>query len=270
IGNRLGEVEQVIRDRPNPDYGLLLQIADAYKTLRERDRAIAAYSDIIQRANQRGDIATEATALAALGEVHLAWFDYGSARPVYQRLLTLRQQQQDTLGEQQALGKLVIVYDETTQPDAAIDARQALVRRYRQSGDLSQVPGLKIAIAERHRELGQLNAAVQAYQEAAVTGQRIGFVGYVADAYRGLASLYLESDRPRDALTAYRFLVDAERQAYNTYGMMEAFDQIGQIHRSLGANQPAIAAFQRGLALAQQLSYRTAYFTAQIQSVQGQ
>ncbi|MEO0409796.1 MAG: hypothetical protein AAF289_20840, partial [Cyanobacteria bacterium P01_A01_bin.135] len=47
IGNRLGEVEQVIRDRPNPDYGLLLQIADAYKTLRERDRAIAAYSDII-------------------------------------------------------------------------------------------------------------------------------------------------------------------------------------------------------------------------------
>lgn len=258
----------MIRNRPSPDYGLLLQIADSYKTLRERERAIAAYTTIIEQANQQGDSATEATALAALGEVHLAWFDYASAQPVYQRLLAVRRAQQDTLGEQQALQKLVIVYDETAQADDAITARQGLIQRYRQLNELTEIPPLKLAIAQRHRQLGQLNAAVRAYQETVAVGQQVGYVGYVADAYRGLAELYLEADRPGDALTAYRFLLDAERQSYNTYGMMDTFDRIGQIHRQLGANQQAIAAFQRGLTLAQQLSYRTDYFVAQIQSVQ--
>ncbi|MGB3614253.1 MAG: hypothetical protein WBA10_10705 [Elainellaceae cyanobacterium] len=267
IGDRLGEIEQEIRAQPAPDYGLLLQVAESYKTLRDRERAIAAYTTLIQQANQRGDAATEAMALAGLGEVHLAWFDYSPAAPVYEQLLALYQAQQNAIGEQQALEKLVIVYDETDQAGEAIAARQALIQRYRQAGDLTQVPALKIAVAERHRQLGQLNAAVQAYQEAIGVAQRLGYLGYAADAYRGLGYLYQSVDRPQDALTAYRFLLDVERQAYNTYGMMEAFDQMGQIHRSRGATGQAIASFQRGLALAQQLSYRTEYFNAQIQGL---
>jgi len=267
IGDRLGEIEQEIRAQPAPNYALLLQVADSYKTLRDRERAIAAYSTIIQQANQRGDRATEGVALAALGEVYLAWFDYANAAPVFEQLLALRQGQQDAIGEQMALEKLVIVYDETEQGRDAISARQALIQRYRQTGDLTQVPALKIAIAEAHRQLGQPDAAVRAYQEAIGVAQRLGYLGYMADAYRGLGDLYQSADRPQDALTAYRFLVDVERQAYNTYGMMEAFDLMGQIHRSRGATGQAIASFQRGLALAQQLSYRTEYFTAQIQGL---
>ncbi|MGF1537620.1 MAG: tetratricopeptide repeat protein [Elainellaceae cyanobacterium] len=264
ISDRLEEIEQQIRAQPTPDYGLLLQVADAYKTLRSRDQAIAAYLSIVQDARQRQDKTTEAAALEALGEVHLAWFNYDQAAPVYENLLVLRQSQQDAVGEQQALLRLATIYDETERASDAVATRQRLVKRYRETGELTQVPPLKIAIAAGFQQMGRLNAAVRNYQEAIAAAQAVGYVGYAADAARGLAELYLSVDRPQDALTVYRLLVDIQRQAYNTYGEMEAHDQIGQIHRSRGETEQAIASFRRGLTLAQQLSYRTEYFNEQI------
>ncbi len=267
ISDRLEEIEEEIRAQPSPDYGLLLQVADAYKALRSRDQAIAAYMTIIQQARQREDVATEAAALEALGEVHLVWFNYEQAVPVYENLLAVRQTQQDAAGEQQALEKLAIVYDETDRFGDAVATRQRLVQRYRQLGELAQVPPLKIAIASDYQRLGRLNGAVRSYQEAIAAAQRVGYLGYAAEAARGLADLYVSVERPQDALTVYRLLVDIERQAYNTYGMMEAFDQMGQIHRRQGQNEQAIASFRKGLELAQQLSYQTDYFNEQIQAL---
>ena len=51
------------------------------------------------------------------------------------------------------------------------------------------------------------------------------------------------------------------------YGMMNAYDQIGQIQLDRKQNQQALVAFKQGLGLAKQLKYRQDYFTAQIQKI---
>ncbi|NJO52083.1 MAG: hypothetical protein HC840_24745 [Leptolyngbyaceae cyanobacterium RM2_2_4] len=61
-------------------------------------------------------------------------------------------------------------------------------------------------------------------------------------------------------------LIDVEQQSYNSYGIMQAYDQIGQLQREQGNTNEAIAAFRRGLELARQLSYRESYFTQQIEA----
>ncbi|MEL6163547.1 MAG: hypothetical protein AAFR37_07225, partial [Cyanobacteria bacterium J06628_3] len=45
--------------------------------------------------------------------------------------------------------------------------------------------------------------------------------------------------------------------------------QIGKIHLQRQENQSALAAFQKGLELAQQLGYETGEFTQQIEKISG-
>ena len=49
--------------------------------------------------------------------------------------------------------------------------------------------------------------------------------------------------------------------------MMNTYDQIGQLYLQRGSYPEALAAFQNGLQLAQQLKYQETYFTQQIQQV---
>ena len=63
--------------------------------------------------------------------------------------------------------------------------------------------------------------------------------------------------------------MQAEERAANFYGMMNAYEQIGKIHLQRQENQLALAAFQKGLKLAQQLGSETDNFTQQIQKISG-
>ncbi|MGA7936550.1 MAG: hypothetical protein WCA35_23550, partial [Kovacikia sp.] len=82
--------------------------------------------------------------------------------------------------------------------------------------------------------------------------------------------LYLANNRLDAALRVYNFLIGVEQQAYNVYGMMDAYDRIGQIYLSRKAYPQALTAFQRGLVLARQLKYKEDYFTTQIQQISKQ
>ena len=69
------------------------------------------------------------------------------------------------------------------------------------------------------------------------------------------------------ALGAYELLVPVERQAYNTYGVMEAYANIGALQRRLGNAAEALKAFQQGLVEANRLGTREAYFIEQIEAI---
>lgn len=64
--------------------------------------------------------------------------------------------------------------------------------------------------------------------------------------------------------------MQADEQAVNVYGMMNTYDQIGQINLKRGNYSEALKAFQNGLELAQQLQYQEDYFSQQIALVDKQ
>ncbi|MBD3562790.1 hypothetical protein H6S82_28685, partial [Planktothrix sp. FACHB-1355] len=54
---------------------------------------------------------------------------------------------------------------------------------------------------------------------------------------------------------------------YNFYGMMNTYDEVGQLYLEYKNFAQALSAFQKGLELAQQLKHRESYFARQIQRV---
>ncbi|MEB3355468.1 MAG: tetratricopeptide repeat protein [Synechococcales bacterium] len=267
ITERLFEIEQEVQAQTPPDYDLLLQIAQAYQKLRDRNRAVALYDQILIQAQQTGDQATQDQTLRALGEMHLIWFDYPQAAAAYRQLLERVRSQGDRITEIDVLERLAFIYDGGNEPAEAIAVRNDLIVLYREVPDLRPIPALKIAIADDYLELGRPDLAAPNYQEAFAVARTVQFYGYAADALRKLAELYISLERQDDALVVYQLLLDVEVQSYNYYGMMNAYDWIGQIHRNRGATTQAANAFQQGLDLAQQLNYRIDYFTQQLQAL---
>jgi tetratricopeptide (TPR) repeat protein len=266
ITERLQQIEQEVQAETPPDFNLLLSIAQAYQRMRAIDPGVALYNQILTQARQQGDAETEQNALTALGELHLAWFDYASAAVAYQELLALARARNDRTREVEYLKQLAYLYQEGSQPENAIAVQQELVSVYESRQEYMQIPPLKIAIAEGFQALDRPDRAATSYQEAFAVARSVQQYAYASEALQKLADLYRSLDRPDDALVVYQLLIDVEQQSYNTYGIMQAYDQIGQLQRSQGNTAQAIAAFRRGLELAQQLSYRESYFAEQIEA----
>ncbi len=264
ITQRLLEIEQEVQAQQPVDYDLLLAIAQAYQKVRAREFGVALYDQILVQARLDGDLVTEETALRALGDLHLAWFDYPNAAAAYQDLLAFVRAQRDKLAEIDALRQLAYIYDEGNEPTEAIAVRQQLVDIFEGRQELTELPALKLAIANDYRDLGQPDLAAPTYQEAFAIARSVSFYGYAREALANLAALYLELDRPQDALVVYQLVVDVGQQSYDYYSMMNAYDQIAQIHQRRGATNQALAAYRQGLVLAQQINFRVDYFTEQI------
>lgn len=267
ITERLMEIEQQVLSRQPVDYDLLLQIAQSYQQLRARTQAVQLYEIILVQARAENNLATQEQALRALGELHLAWFDYPQAAAAYQDLLAFVRSQGNKLAEIDALEQLAYIYDQGNEPAEAIAVRRELVNIFEGRQEITELPALKLAIANSFLELDRPDRAAPAFQEAFAIARSVQYYGYASEALQQLADLYETLDRPQDALVVYRLLLDVGQQSYDYYIMMDAYDHIARIHRSRGATDQALVAYQRALALAQQLSFRVDYFASQIQEL---
>lgn len=267
IALRLEQIEQEVSAQPEVNYELLLQIAQAYQTVRARDQAVALYGKLLDRAKQQQDTARQKQILTALAELHVGWFDYANAAATYQELLTLADASGDQAGKIQALQQLGSIYEENNQPEQAIAAQQQLVEVYQKQQNFVPIPALKLSIADNYTRLNRPDLAATNYQEAFATARSVQQYAYAGDALQRLATLYQSLNRPDDALVVYQLLLDVNRQSYNTFGMMNTYDQLGQLYKERGNRSQALVAFQQGLQLAEQLKYKVDYFNTQIQQI---
>lgn len=249
---------------------LLEALGVSYQQVRQPSSAIAAYQQVLTEARQRQDAARVETTLITLGQLHLGWFDYAKASEVYLELLAGAKDTKNQPNEVAYLTQLVYIYEQGKQPEQAIAAEQQLIALYQQLNQPEPIPALRIKIADNHLKLSQLNQAAQNYQLAYQLAQPLYQLGYASDALQKLGTLYRSNDQLDAALKVYDFLVAVEQQAYNYYGMMAAYDQLGQIYVSLKAFPQALSAYQKALELARQLKYREEYFTAQIRQISQQ
>ncbi|XGV96323.1 MAG: tetratricopeptide repeat protein [Leptolyngbya sp. BL-A-14] len=239
----------------------------AYQQIRLPQTAANVYQQILTDAKQRRDEQKVDATLITLGQLYINWFNYPNAASTYQELANRAKARGDRGNEIIYLTQLAFVYEQAKQPAPAIAAQQQLVALYEKVPDPKPIPALKIRIGDNYQLLARPDQAEQNYQSAYQLAQSILQLAYASEALQKLGALYRANDRLDAALKVFDYLVSLEQQSYNYYGMMNAYDQIGQIQLARKQNQQALVAFQQGLGLAKQLKYRQDYFTAQIQKI---
>ncbi|MEH2231272.1 MAG: hypothetical protein V7K71_16885 [Nostoc sp.] len=251
------------------DLELWRSLGEAYKNVRSSKLAIEAYNQVLLVVRQQQDRAAVLETLKTLGELHLSWFDYRKAAPIYEELLSLATSLGDRVNEVTYLQQLAYIYEQTSQPQQSLNVLNKLTEIYVNENRLTEIPELKLAIASDYESLAKkdpnlLLGAFNNYQEAYTTAWQLKEYVRAGDALQKLIALYRSQGQTQEALQASEILVQIQAQAANFYGMMQAYDQIGQLHLERKEFPQALTAFQQGLKLAQQLKHEEAYFTGQI------
>ncbi|YAG14987.1 MalT-like TPR region domain-containing protein [Nostoc sp. DSM 114161] len=254
------------------DLELWRSLGQAYQNVRSPKQAIQAYDQVLLAVRQQKDTAALVETLKIIGELHLSWFDYRQAAPIYEELLSLATSQGESVNEVAYLQQLAEIYAQTEQPQQSINVLNKLAEIYTNQNNLIKIPELKLAIGSDYESLGKtdpklLVEAFQNYQEAYTTAWQLQEFVRAGEALQKIIGLYRSQGQIDEALEASQILVDTQTQAANLYGVMQAYDQIGQLYLERKEYPQALTAFQKGLELAQQLKHQEAYFTEQIKKL---
>ncbi len=269
ITERLETLHKQVESNPqDPDRTVLLTaLGTSFKLVRDRDAALMVYGEILTDARAQQDAKTEEDTLNTIAEIDLNWFDYPQAVDTYQQLLALAQKNGDQLKQINYLKQLAYIHTQARQPQQALEANLALASIYLDQKQFQLIPALQLEIAGEYETLNQLNQSAKTYQDAYSLAWSTQQFNYAGEALLKLAILYRSHNQINAALQVYRVLLDVDQRAYDVYGLMNTYDQIGQIYQARQAYPQARAAFENGLKLAKQLGYREDYFSKQIQQV---
>ena len=286
ITRRLQAIQQQIQSQPTTDFTLLRSLGYAYRQVRSPQQAIEVYNQILAIERQQQNTVAAENTLRTIAELHLSWFDYSQAAKSYEELLNIATSRGDAFGGSRSrsvskrsdhrisevtyLQQLAYIYDRARQYQQAVTVKQRLADLYLNEAQFTQVPALRLAIASDYQALGQIQQAFENYQEAYASAWSLQQYARAGDALRRLIVLYRSQGQVAEALQTSQILLEADNKAANFYGLMNTYDQIGQIHLQNGDENAALTAFEQGLAIAQQLQYQQPYFTQQIQQIQQQ
>lgn len=272
ITQRLQAIQKQAQKQKITDVELWRSLGQGYTSVRSPVFAVQAYEQVLPTVRQSNDTVAEAETLKTIGELHLSWFDYPKAATTYEQLLNLAAKTGDAASKLAYLQQLAYIYEQTKQPEQSIKIRNQLIEVYQSQNNLTQIPQLKLALGSDYQFIAKENQALlpeafKNYQEAYNTAWQQQQYVTAGEALQKLIALYRSQGQTEEALQTSQILVQTEEKAVNFYGMMKAYDQIGQIYLERKDSNQALAAFQKGLELAQQLKLEEAYFTEQIQKL---
>jgi tetratricopeptide (TPR) repeat protein len=265
ISARLLAIQKEAEQKKSMNLELSQALGQAFEQLRLPEPAIKAYEQILADARQRNDTTAQEATLKTLAQLQMAWFDYPKAAATYEELLAIAAGQGDRVNQLAYLEQLNYIYNQIQQPENALRTKQKLAESYEQNDP--RLPALKIAIAGDYEALNQPEEASQNYQQAYELARVSQQYAYASEALQKLAELYRSHDQPEYALQVYDILVKTEQQSYNFYGLMSAYDKMGQIYLDQKNYPQALTVFQQGLELAKSLQYQETYFANQIERV---
>lgn len=295
ITKRLQAIQKEVKSQVPVNTELLPALAAAFQQVRAKGPTVEVYQEILENARQNQDILAQGQILKAIALIHVNWLSYDKAASVYEELATLIQENRALFAANSAvpnsavvagngappqpvtpptevdtLRQLAYVYQQSKQPLKAIAAREKLASVYLNLQNASAIPPLKFAIATDYQTIGQINLAAQYYQEAYNLAVPIQQYAQASEALDKLALLYRSQKQWEPTLRIYQMQLLLEERAYNFYGLMNAYDNIGQVHQEMTAYDKALEAYQKGLEVAKRLGHRQEYFAKKIQKVNKQ
>ena len=261
---------QVIRDDLTlPEATERIEIvAQVFELLGAPDEAVANYRQLAEERRRVGDDAGYRHYFETIGVIQANWFQFSEAAATYTALLAETALTRDE--RRGFLQQLVSSYEQTQQWTQALTAQKTLLADYEESGQEAPIPELKRAMGDNHRALNQLEAASNRYQEAYEAAMAAEQFDVASQSIAALAALYRQLDRLEEVVYLYQQQVLVEQQAYDAYGVMRAYDSLGQAYEVLGQTDEAMAAYREGLILAQHLNHDQGYFRTQIRRLKSE
>ncbi len=263
LSARLDQILPTLDPAQPGDRAQLAAMANTYTTLGNVETAATLRRTLAEEALARGDSGEHRAQLESLATLYADWFYFPEAAATYGELVALAQGEGDD-----ELGFWVRQIENlefAQQFEAALEAQQPLLLRYRAEEDLwPRMAALQYAMAQNHQRLGDVETASRQYQLAYTNAIGSRQLEIAAQTLNALASLYRQLEQWPDVDYLYQQLLTVERQALDAYGLMETFDQIGQLYEQSGNLDGAMQAYQEGLALAKQINHRQDYFAAQV------
>ena len=242
----------------------LTELAQGYEAVQARENAIDAYKTILAEAQTREDIETSTTLLNTIARFSLEALDYVEAAWAYERLLAIADTQENQAEAIAHVQELTYIYSQGRQPEKAIAMRQRLVEFYSNAEDLRLVPALKLAIGLDYETLDRSDLALKNYQESYNLAWTLQQFYLAREALVKLAGIYQQIPQLDQALQVYEALLIVDRRSSNLYGLMTTYLKLGQLHKTRENYPQAIAAFQKGLELSEQLNsteYKSSFQT---------
>ncbi|MEA5572912.1 hypothetical protein [Calothrix sp. UHCC 0171] len=272
ITQRLQSIQKPKKLPPVTDLGILQALGEAYQKVRSPKLAIEVYEQVLAGVRQQKNQVEEIELLKTIGTIHMSWFDYPQAAATYEQLFGLASARGESIDELAYLQQLAYIYDQSKQYQQAINTRNKIVEIYTQNNNLLALPELQIAIGSGYENLAKENPSVldnafQNYQQAYITAWEQQQYARSGEALQKLIALYRSQGQLDEALQASQILLQSEELAGNFYGLMKAYDQIGQMYLERKEYPQARNAFAQGLKFAQQLQHDEGYFNQQIQQI---
>jgi tetratricopeptide (TPR) repeat protein len=270
ISKRLEAIESQANNQKQLDPNLLNAFGKAYQQIKQFDRALSIYQQILANARQQKNLETQKEALLAIGSLNLARFNYQNAATAYEELLAIATEEENHLERTNYLSKLAEIYNEATQPTNGIKIKLQLAETYLKEQKNRELAVLKISIADDYQSLDRPEPASQNYQEAFDLAWSLQDYSLASQALEKLGELYQEYQQLDSALQIYQQLLRVEQKTYNFYGLMNTYDRLGQIYLTRQHYDRALVSFQKGLEIAKTLKYQESYFSSQIKQVEQQ
>lgn len=272
ITQRLQSIQKPKKLQPVSDIEVLRALGQAYQNVRAPKLALEAYNQVLAQVRQQQNTVAEVETLTTIGSIHMSWFDYPQAALTYEQLLSLASSHSELTNEITYLQQLAYIYDQARQPQQSVNIRNKLAEIYTKQNKNAELPTLKMAIASNYEALAKQNPSIlenafQNYQQAYTIAWEQGQFVRAGEALQKLVALYRSQGQIDEALQTSQILLQSEELAGNFYGMMTAYDQIGQMYLQRKQFPQARNAFEEGLKIAQQLRYEDSYFTEQIQKI---
>ncbi len=272
VTQRLQSIQKPKKSSPVTDLALLQALGVAYQKVRSPQLALEVYNQILVSVRQQQNSTAEIQALTTIGTIQMSWFDYVKAAATYEELLRLASARGERVNEVGYLQQLAYIYEQARIPQQTVNIRSKLADIYAKDNNIAQIPGLKIALASDYEKLAKENPsllqnAFQNYQEAYTSAWEQQQYVRAGEALQRLIALYRSQGQIDEALQTSQILLQTEEIAGNFYGLMNAYDQIGQMYVQRKEYPQARTAFEAGLKIAQQLQIQESYFTEQIQKI---
>ncbi|MFQ4137073.1 hypothetical protein PGN35_012210 [Nodosilinea sp. PGN35] len=259
-------LDEIRTDLTLPDDSDRLEgMATTYEVLGAVDAAAEIRRDLADAARLGGNGAEQRRQLDALAALRANWFYFPEAAGVYGELGLLAQADGDLDSEMRYLGLQAENLEQAQELVGAIALQQRLLILYQSDESRwPQIAPLQHRVAHNYRTLGNVETAARQYQAAYTNAIDQEQFEVAANAIDDLAAIYKTLGRWADVGYLYEQLLVVQRQAHSAYGMMAAYDQLGQVHEQLGATASALAAYREGLVLARVLGTQQTYFEEQI------
>lgn len=250
---------------------VLEAVGVAYQNVRALSPAIDLYTKLANQARQADSQDDLERYLVALAQTYSGALKHAQAAETTRELLELIRlrpiRPQSLQQQQRLLEDLAFLHGQAGEWQAGIEAQQELIQLYQTLTLESRVPSVQVAIARNQLQAGQEDGAIETYREAYALAQGMQQFDVAQDILLSLIDIYYQRNEPRTVLNIYKVLVRVNQQTADDYGLMEAYNRLGQFYLDYDGYDQALEVFQRALNLAHLLDHRVAEFEMKIDEV---